>query len=297
MTRRTRSAHRLRRGQLRLRRPWNPADQICCARYSKADAIGVALVALGAIVIYVGARQRAGLIRDLALVQLPLLGRRIRDQRRLCLPERAHAAILALLGVPGAGEVEGAGDQERADQGRQGEERDQRKAALNRHRFSALRTKPHGLRSRFPEGVTMAPPPTGSLISPRTLSSVCPILRLTEGAPSPPGRVTLAGSTGFLALSCGTPLIQVVLLPEERETWPLTVTVLSTTTAVSWMLAWRRRSRSWRCCSVKKRRPRISWAVTGPAGSASRNATKKNRPANPTRFFPMAGRMRRLKRA
>jgi len=42
-------------------------------------------------------------------------------------------------------------------------------------------------------------------------------LRLTEGAPSPPGRVTLAGSRGFLALSCGTPLIQVVLLPEERD--------------------------------------------------------------------------------
>src|SRR4029077_20916838 len=234
---------------------WRAADH---APVDVTDTVGVAVIVL------VRTGQRARLkIGSRGLVQLPLLVRRISDQRRLRLPERTHAAILAIVGVPGAGEVEGAGDQESADQRCQREERDQREAAPSRRASSAQCPEPHGLRSRFPEGVTMLPLVTGSLISPRILSSVCPILRLTEGAPPPAGRVTLAGSAGFFTLSCGTPLIQVVLLPEERDTWPWTVTVLSTTTAVSWMFAWRRRSRSWRCCSVKKRRPRISWAVTG----------------------------------
>src|SRR5260221_2458914 len=221
------------------------------------------------------------------------------DQGRLRLRERVDGALRALVGVPGAGEVERAGDQEGADQGCQSQERDQREAPLNRLGFPVLRTEPHGLRSPSRGGVAILPSLAGSLISPRILSSVCPILRLTEGAPSPPGRVTLAGSSGLLALSCGTPLSQVVLLPEERDTWPLTVTELSTTTAASRMFAWRRRSRSWRCCSVEDRRPRFSWAATCPVASPSRNAPAKRRLANSMCFAPIMGlrRMRRLKRA
>src|SRR5260221_9822455 len=202
------------------------------------------------------------------------------DQGRLRLRERVDGALRTFAGVLGAGEVESAGDQEGADQSCQSQERDQREAPLNRFGFPVLRTEPHGLRSPSRGGVAILPSLAGSLISPRILSSVCPILRLTEGAPSPPGRVTLAGSSGLLEFSCGTPLSQVVLLPEERDTWPLTVTELSTTTAASRMFAWRRRSRSWRCCSVKNRRPRFSWATTGPVATPSRSAPAKRRFAN-----------------
>src|SRR2546430_12897960 len=54
-----------------------------------------------------------------------------------------------------------------------------RKAAPTRRPLTPC-PDPHGLRSRSSEGVVILPLAAGSLISPRTLLSVCPIFRGTR---------------------------------------------------------------------------------------------------------------------
>src|SRR5581483_7080046 len=186
---------------------------------------------------------------------------------------RRHGARLPVVRDLRAGAIEPVGEEIRADQHDQRHDDHDREAALRGARRAAPQCDLPARHGALPPRLVVTrPPPSSSFTSPRVLSSVCPILRSTGGSPSRPPIVTCDGSGVRMLSYCGTPLIQVVVLPDERETCPFTVMLLSTAAdALSWPLASRRRSSSWRCCGVKNRRP-SSCAATGATAPAMQHA-------------------------
>src|SRR5581483_7540254 len=169
---------------------------------------------------------------------------------------RRHGARLPVVRDLRAGAIEPVGEEIRADQHDQRHDDHDRETALRGARRAAPQCDLPARHGALPPRLMVTrPPPSTSFTSPRVLSSVCPILRSTGGSPSRPPIVTCDGSGVRMLSYCGTPLIQVVVLPDERETWPFTVMLLSTAAdALSWTLASRRRSGSWRAAREEGRR-------------------------------------------